>query len=222
MIRWVKPRRPIQKAPPVVVKPTVEVKPTSARKKRKPMTEEQRRAKQQAYYQANKERIKAYKEANREHVLAVKKRYRETHKEERRAYSRAHKAENAAKARRRRARLTPEQKAIEYQRLRQYLKDHPEKKQAWSRNNYLKFTYGISHQQYQELFAEHGSCCGICKTTENIVGGKNKPMSLDYDRETKTIRGFLCKSCTSAVVFFRNKSDLLPRIHEYIVKTGRV
>jgi hypothetical protein len=51
------------------------------------MTEEEKKVKQQAYYQANKDKIKAYKDKNKAVILEQKKQYREANKDKIKEYS---------------------------------------------------------------------------------------------------------------------------------------
>ena len=52
----------------------------------------------------------------------------------------------------------------------------------------LKYTYGISLEQYNSLPQE----CGICGSKEE---GRGYKMNVDHDHKTGKVRGLLCNSC---------------------------
>jgi hypothetical protein len=70
---------------------------------------------------------------------------------------------------------------------RQWKKDNPEKVRASN----LRCKYGITPEQFDELFEAQGRVCAICKTGVATKNGWH----IDHCHETKRVRGLLCHRC---------------------------
>ncbi len=69
------------------------------------------------------------------------------------------------------------------------------------RKTYLKLTYNLTLEQYDEMFEQQDGVCAIC-------GGVNtdgKRLFVDHDHETNRIRGLLCRKCNTWVGIFEHK-----------------
>ena len=62
----------------------------------------------------------------------------------------------------------------------------------------LKYTFGISLEQYNEMLKKQGSVCAICK--EKCKSGKN--LAVDHCHTTGKIRGLLCSNCNRGLGLF--------------------
>lgn len=51
-------------------------------------------------------------------------------------------------------------------------------------------TYGISPEQYAEIFRRQGGRCGICRNQPRTIR-----FAVDHDHQTGEVRGILCKRC---------------------------
>jgi hypothetical protein len=51
--------------------------------------------------------------------------------------------------------------------------------------------YGLTKEQYEELSIRQGGVCGCCK--------RDKPLTVDHDHATNTIRGLLCDDCNKGI-----------------------
>ena len=93
----------------------------------------------------------------------------------------------------------------EYQ--RQYAKDHPERKREYSRkwykktvedpdgkrrlrHNHLMKRYGITMEQWDEMYAWQKGLCAICS-----IPLEDKKTQVDHDHDTNAVRGLLCTRC---------------------------
>lgn len=56
----------------------------------------------------------------------------------------------------------------------------------------LKHRFGITLDQWNELFTQQGKCCAICAATEP---GRKTGWHTDHCHETKKVRGILCHGC---------------------------
>lgn len=63
-------------------------------------------------------------------------------------------------------------------------------------------TYGITPEQYEEIFARQGRRCGICRAKPASIR-----FAVDHDHQSGEVRGILCKRCNH---------DLLGGAHDSI------
>lgn len=61
----------------------------------------------------------------------------------------------------------------------------------------LKHRYGITVDDYNKLYKEHGEKCGCCGTHKEL-GGVNG-LYVDHCHDSGEIRGLLCPSCNTAI-----------------------
>lgn len=57
---------------------------------------------------------------------------------------------------------------------------------------HLMATYGLSVEQWEAMYNAQGRVCFLCRKDKPII-------CVDHDRETKVVRGLLCKSCNSGI-----------------------
>ena len=76
----------------------------------------------------------------------------------------------------------------------------------------MKRKYGITLEDYERMFEEHGGVCAIC--------GESRPeertLHLDHDHETGKIRGLLCFRCNNALGDFEEQYALFQRAADYL------
>src|SRR5690606_19146421 len=141
-------------------------------------------------YSSNQEYQNQWARENRDKVLASKKKYRDAHKEER-----------AEQQRQRREKLY-ETNPPKYRRNVPGIGKTPE----YKRQRYLKTTYGITLDEYNELFAAQDGCCASCGVHQSEL---SKPLFVDHDHETGEIRGLLCQHCNTALGYARDDVNIL-------------
>ena len=76
----------------------------------------------------------------------------------------------------------------------------------------LKRLYGITLEQYVEMFVAQGEVCAICKEKCPT----KKSLSVDHNHETGIVRGLLCNRCNRALGMFQDNPALLIRAAEYL------
>lgn len=80
--------------------------------------------------------------------------------------------------------------------------------------------YGITPDQYHDLFDKQSGVCAICGQPEvKMHRGALRHLSVDHDHITGTIRGLLCNACNSGLGQFRDDTDLLERAIAYLRMT---
>lgn len=102
---------------------------------------------------------------------------------------------------------TPEKLAKKYEARRT-----PEK-MASHKNYWLSRKYGITLDQFNQKWADQGSCCHICKTTEN---SKGKSFAVDHCHKTGKVRGILCDNCNHILGKANDDQHILLRAAEYL------
>lgn len=83
----------------------------------------------------------------------------------------------------------------------------------------IKYKYGITWEEYQNLLLAQNYLCKICKSTEtSTIPGTNKPARLcvDHDHLTGKIRGLLCRNCNTAIGKFKENICLLEQAIKYL------
>jgi hypothetical protein len=77
-----------------------------------------------------------------------------------------------------------------------------------TRNYHLRRRYGISAEDFDQLFAEQGGLCAICREAP--------AEHVDHDHKTGRVRGLLCFNCNGALGQFRDRADLMLRAVAYL------
>jgi hypothetical protein len=89
----------------------------------------------------------------------------------------------------------------------------PDRKMKY-RNSYLKKSFGITHEQYQEILVKQGGVCAICKKYR--LAPNRLFMPIDHCHTTGKIRGILCNGCNQALGIFEDSRDLLENAIQYL------
>lgn len=100
--------------------------------------------------------------------------------------------------------------------LAKYQRDRRAKNPNIARAANLKSNYGITTQQFEQMFINQGSCCAICKRLDS--GGKN--WHVDHCHETNKVRGILCHWCNIALGGFMDSVNILNAAIQYVSKGG--
>lgn len=82
-----------------------------------------------------------------------------------------------------------------------------------SRGHYMKRTYGISLEKYDDLLKSQLGLCAICRTDN--PGGKGD-FHVDHCHDTKKVRGLLCQSCNIGLGHFKDSIKFLESAIEYL------
>lgn len=77
------------------------------------------------------------------------------------------------------------------------------------RSIWLKKTYGITADEYDNMLADQGGCCKLCRRAP----GK-RPLDVDHDHATGKVRGLLCNQCNRTLVMI-DRLGIQPFIDYY-------
>lgn len=89
---------------------------------------------------------------------------------------------------------------------------NPEKYFWQRRNAHLIRTFGITHNDYDELLRGQGGGCAIC----GIVAGARRKLAVDHDAATGKVRGLLCENCNRAIGQLGHDPERIVRAAEYL------
>lgn len=73
--------------------------------------------------------------------------------------------------------------------------------------------YGLTEEQYQELFEQQNGQCAICKSPLIIHG---RDTHTDHCHTTSRVRGILCLSCNTGLGHFKDNIERLRRAISYL------
>lgn len=79
--------------------------------------------------------------------------------------------------------------------------------------------YGISQNEYDEMFIKQGGVCEICLKVETSKQGEVlKSLSIDHDHESGKVRGLLCGRCNAAIGLLKEDIELFEKAKKYLLK----
>lgn len=105
-----------------------------------------------------------------------------------------------------------------------------EERSQFNRRQNLKKFFGITPEQYDELFDEQDGVCAICKQPEVVKHHSTNEvqcLTVDHDHATGLVRGLLCTKCNKGIgllrdnpVFLRNAASYLEKNHGHEIDKG--
>ncbi len=92
---------------------------------------------------------------------------------------------------------------------------HRDRKKALKRAAHARWiekTYGITSEQYWELYEAQGGHCYICQWAKGLT----KLLPVDHDHATGYVRGLLCNPCNRFIGYIRDSADAGFRVGDYL------
>lgn len=84
----------------------------------------------------------------------------------------------------------------------------------------LKKSYGITIEQYLDMFDAQGGLCKICRKPERAragLGGSHaRDLAVDHCHKTGRVRGLLCTRCNHAVGHYEEHPEVFNLIVKYL------
>jgi len=77
----------------------------------------------------------------------------------------------------------------------------------------LMSCYGMTEQDYDNLFENQKGCCAICKKPQEKL---SKSLFVDHCHETGKVRGLLCHHCNSGIGYLQDNITLLESAIQYL------
>src|ERR1700744_3974488 len=81
------------------------------------------------------------------------------------------------------------------------------------KSNTIKYRYGLSSTEYEDLKAK-ADTCNICGSTFS----SEKDKHVDHNHITKRVRGVLCTKCNVGLGMFMDNKDLLYTAASYLLE----
>lgn len=75
----------------------------------------------------------------------------------------------------------------------------------------IKYRYGISFEDFEEMKERQNNLCAICKTKTY-----EKELNIDHCHATGKIRGLLCTKCNTGIGLFCDDINLLKNVITYL------
>jgi hypothetical protein len=92
-----------------------------------------------------------------------------------------------------------------------------EELRRYKRNSYLKTTFGITLDQYEELLSRQGGVCAVCGSPDTMTRrGKHTSLDVDHDHATGQVRAILCSGCNSSLGLLKEDPERIRALAEYI------
>lgn len=79
---------------------------------------------------------------------------------------------------------------------------------------HIKRTYGITFEDYEQMFDNQKGCCKICNS--RISNSRTGRLFVDHCHKTGTVRGLLCSSCNHGLGLFKDSPTLLKKAIAYL------
>ncbi len=91
------------------------------------------------------------------------------------------------------------------------------RERAWVDDRYRN-KFGMSIQEYENLFEKQGGHCAICREAEVLVrkNGVVKRLAVDHCHATGRVRGLLCLSCNHILGNAKDNIRVLEDAIEYL------
>lgn len=97
-------------------------------------------------------------------------------------------------------------------------KEWYEKNKDSARWNRLKNQYGISQEEYQQLYTLQEGKCAICSISQEEL---RQPLSVDHCHITNKVRGLLCNHCNHGIGKFKDDITILQNAINYLKNVER-
>ena len=97
---------------------------------------------------------------------------------------------------------------------KKWRKDNPELWKYTHKNSALKTNYGITLDEYNQMFIEQNGCCAICEKHQSEF---KRALAVDHDHKTGEVRALLCLACNTKLHVFENK-DFRKMAEKYLAK----
>ena len=80
----------------------------------------------------------------------------------------------------------------------------------------LKYKYGMSLQDYEDILKKQGNRCAICKSTSNSDPNRKNNFDVDHCHVTGVVRGLLCSNCNTGIGLLKDSVDNLNSAIKYL------
>ena len=96
---------------------------------------------------------------------------------------------------------------------KKYRQENPDKYKLYLRKSKLKTFYGVSLDDYNEMFSNQKGCCEICGKHQSQ---ENRALSVDHNHTTGEVRKLLCGRCNLLVGQIETNIDIIDSVFNYL------
>jgi len=93
-----------------------------------------------------------------------------------------------------------------------YKEKYREKQKEYS----LQKKYGITIEQYNEIFIKQNGCCKICNRHQSEF---KRSLAVDHCHKTNKVRGLLCHHCNAAIGHLFEDVFIMEKAISYLKET---
>ncbi len=97
--------------------------------------------------------------------------------------------------------------------VRQIAKNYLANNQQKFREYRLRRTFGLTIQQYDEMYLCQSGCCAVCKKHQSEL---NRVLCVDHDHSTGKIRKLLCHECNKALGLLYENIRTIESLAKYL------
>ncbi len=97
----------------------------------------------------------------------------------------------------------------------QHRKDNPEHYRILDNRYDLKKNYGITQEQYKNMFEAQNGCCACCGQSHELF---KKGLHVDHNHTTGQVRALLCTECNPGIGYFQESIERLEMAVAYLKK----
>lgn len=124
---------------------------------------------------------------------------------------------NPEKAKEASRKYNSKRKAEKPELIRAYQQAYREKNREALRHRERERKFGISRQEYAELFLKQNGVCAICKQPETATRfGKVKALCVDHCHTSGKVRGLLCSDCNTGIGKMKENREALLSAIRYL------
>ena len=126
-------------------------------------------------------------------------------------------SENREKAREISRRSNEKRKAENPELVRAYQLSYREKNREMLGDKERQRRFGITRQEYAEMFHRQNGVCAICSQPETATRlGKVKALSVDHNHKTGSVRGLLCSDCNTGIGKLKEDRNIFLSAIQYL------
>ena len=96
--------------------------------------------------------------------------------------------------------------------IKTYSKTYRTNNKEARKNSLLKVRYGITLEQYNDLYQRQNAVCAVCHKPNS----NGKPLFVDHNHTTGQVRGLLCSTCNTALGMLQEDITIISNLAEYL------
>lgn len=102
-----------------------------------------------------------------------------------------------------------------------YREENRERFAEVNRRKSLKWKYGITLEEYDDMLEKQNGCCAICGTDKSGIAGVRRHWnwSVDHCHSTGKVRGLLCTTCNRGLGMLGDTAESLQKALDYLNDT---